>query len=296
VKPSPNTAPSEAPYTLPALQALLGLSRRTIVRLVDAGFVAPGRGRRGEYRFSFQDVVLLRTAAGLLDAGIAPQRILRALKRVRERLPEAMPLSGLRIAASGREVTVREGRTQWNADSGQLLIDFQVEPAGGGSIAIFPALGAAPAASSSPPRVADASTAQDRFDLAVALEGDDPVAAEVAYRDALRLDPSFADATLNLGALLCEQARPKEALALYDQALRRAGDSALLHYNRAIACEDLGREDEAVAAYEHCIRLQPDNADAHYNLAGLLEQRGDTRAALRHFNAYRKYSGQSGLR
>ena len=296
MKPATPTLPPEAPYTLPALQALLGLSRRTIVRLVDAGFVTPARGRRGEYRFSFQDVVLLRTAAGLLAADIPPQRILRALKRVRERLPAAVPLSGLRIAANGREVTVREGRTQWNADSGQLLIDFQVEPAGGGSIAIFPAMGAAAAPAAAPSRAVDTATAQERFDLAVALEADDPAAAEAAYRDALRLDPSFADATLNLGALLCEQARPEEALALYDQALRRAGDSALLHYNRAIACEDLGREDEAVTGYEQCIRLQPDFADAHYNLAGLLEQRGDTRAALRHFNAYRKHSGQSGLR
>jgi tetratricopeptide (TPR) repeat protein len=296
VKPKPH---AETPYTLPALQALLGLSRRTIVRLIDAGFVMPALGTRGEYRFGFQDVVLLRTAAGLLAADIPPQRILRALARLRARLPAEVPLSGLRIAANGREVTVREGGAQWNADSGQLLIDFQVEPARGGAIAIFPvatpgATGAqgAPGASGAPAAApaAPALSAQDWFDRAVALETDDAVAAEAAYRAALRLDPRCADATLNLGALLGEQARPEEALAVYDAALAAGDDTALLHYNRAIVCEDLGREDEALAAYQRCLQRQPDLADAHYNLAGLLEQRGDSRAALRHLNAYRKHS------
>ena len=52
-------------YTLRNLQAMLGLSRGVITGLVDAGFVTPTRGKRREYRFSFQDVVLLRTAYGL---------------------------------------------------------------------------------------------------------------------------------------------------------------------------------------------------------------------------------------
>jgi len=41
---------------------MLGLSRSAIVRLVESGFVKPGRGPRRAYVFSFQDVVLLRTA------------------------------------------------------------------------------------------------------------------------------------------------------------------------------------------------------------------------------------------
>ena len=41
---------------------MLGLSRSAIVRLVELGFVKPKRGPRQAYLFSFQDVVLLRTA------------------------------------------------------------------------------------------------------------------------------------------------------------------------------------------------------------------------------------------
>ena len=61
-------------YTLAAVQSLLGLSRSMIESLVALGFVAPGRGRRQEYLFSFQDVVLLRTAAGLQAAKIPARK------------------------------------------------------------------------------------------------------------------------------------------------------------------------------------------------------------------------------
>lgn len=274
MKPTP-----EAPYTLKSVQGLLGLTRHAILQLVQAGFVTPQRGARGEYRFSFQDVVLLRTASGLRQARIAPQKILRALRRVRQALPEAVPLTGLRIAASGRDVTVRDGTAHWNADTGQLLIDFHVESVHG-EIALFPR-----AAQAEPPPDDDP---QAWFDQAAAAEAEDPVAAEAAYRHALRLDPAFADAHLNLGALLCELGRCEEAVALYDEAVSRCPEVALLHFNRAIALEDQGRAADAVEAYRRCIALDSGFADAHYNLAGLLEQQGQAQAALRHYSTYRR--------
>ncbi len=60
---------------------------------------------------------------------------MRSLRSLRERLPEQMPLAGLRIAAVGDEVVVRDGGTPWQADSGQLLFDFDApaQPAGASS-------------------------------------------------------------------------------------------------------------------------------------------------------------------
>ena len=55
-------------YTLRGIQSMLGLSRGVIAGLIAAGFVTPSRGTRNEYRFSFQDVVLLRTAHSLQAA------------------------------------------------------------------------------------------------------------------------------------------------------------------------------------------------------------------------------------
>jgi DNA-binding transcriptional MerR regulator len=120
-----------ATHTLKGVRELLGLSAATVSRLVAAGFVTPSRGKRREYRFSFQDVVLLRTAHRLQAAKIPPRRIVKALASLREQLPEQLPLSGLRISAVGNGVAVREGPLQWDAESRQLLLDFEVAPAGG---------------------------------------------------------------------------------------------------------------------------------------------------------------------
>jgi hypothetical protein len=53
----------EAGYSLSEVSKLLGLSRSIVTGLIDAGFVSPARGRRKEYRFTFQDLVMLRAAA-----------------------------------------------------------------------------------------------------------------------------------------------------------------------------------------------------------------------------------------
>ena len=117
-------------YTLREIQAMLGISRSAISSLMAAGFVSPGRGRRREYRFTFQDVVMLRTAHCLREAQIPGRKILRSLRRLRDTLPAELPLSGLRITAAGNELAVRAGDTQWQVDSGQLLLDFEVRPSG----------------------------------------------------------------------------------------------------------------------------------------------------------------------
>jgi hypothetical protein len=65
------------------------------------GYLTPGRGPRGELRFSFQDLVILRTAKGLVAARIPTRRIRRALKRLRAELPRGRSLAELRITPKG---------------------------------------------------------------------------------------------------------------------------------------------------------------------------------------------------
>src|SRR6202012_2749024 len=113
-------------YSLRDLQSLLGIPRRILQGLVDAGFVKPTRGRRNEMRFGFRDVVLLRTAFQLRSAKIPARRIVQALERLRLDLPEELPLSGIRITAVGDAVAVKTGSDQWDANSGQFLLDFEV--------------------------------------------------------------------------------------------------------------------------------------------------------------------------
>ena len=289
---SKDPRPPDSPYTIRSIQEMLGLSRGVIAGMIAAGFVAPARGPRNEYRFTFQDVVLLRTAAELQAARIAPRRILQALRRLREKLPAELPFAGLRISAVGNDVTVKEGGSQWQAESGQLVMDFQFAPVRGSVTYLQRPPTAAAEKAEKAEKLEKAAAAADAVDAAFALgealESTDRRAAEAAYRRVLALDPDHADAYLNLGALLCEAKRCREAVALYDEALRRRPDEALLHFNRAVALEDQGRPMEALAAYNASLQLQPDLADAHYNAARLHEQLGDAKNAVRHFSAYRR--------
>jgi tetratricopeptide (TPR) repeat protein len=274
-------------YSLRDIESMLGVSRAVITGLVASGFVTPSRGPRREYRFSFQDVVLLRTAHSLQAAKIAPRKIVRSLQRLKATLPEELPLTGLRITAVGNEIAVRSGRTQWHVDSGQLLMDFEVVPAQAGSVSVLTR--EPPPAAAAPAQAARSEeTAVDCFARAMELEGSDRAGAERAYRRAIAAAPRFVDPYLNLGVMLCEDGRCTEAIDLYRHAVAHAPEEPLLHFNLAIALEDARRLEDALASYEHCMALDPAFADAHYNAARLHELLGHATQAIRHYSAYRR--------
>ncbi len=283
-------------YTLREIQAMLGISRSAIASLMAAGFVSPGRGRRHEYRFTFQDVVMLRTAHSLREAQIPGRKIFRSLRRLRDSLPSELPLSGLRITAAGNELAVRHGDTQWQVDTGQLLLDFEVRPSGASVSVLSKPLAESRGAAGTPARgTADEEATTPAgvdapywFGRGTELEGDDSAAAEAAYRKALGFDPGFADAYVNLGVLLGAGGRGIEAISLYRTALAHCPDEPLLHFNLAVALEDQGEPTAALASYEKCLELSGDFSDAHYNAALLCEKLGQESKAIKHFSAVRR--------
>ena len=75
------------PYNTRQVAELLGIPASRVRSLARQEFFNSSRDDRGRYRFSFQDLVLLRTANGLLEAGLTPRRVWRALRAARDRLP-----------------------------------------------------------------------------------------------------------------------------------------------------------------------------------------------------------------
>lgn len=260
---------------------LLDLTEPEIRTFIRAGFLEPRRGKRGEYRFTLQDLVLLRTAKGL-SASVPVRKVKRALRNLREHLPSGRPLTGLRILTDGSDVVVREGGSVWDADSGQGRLDFDVAELADKVAPL--ARRAAEEARETPDELAP----EDWFHLACDLEPTDPDQARDAYRRALELDPENFDARLNLGRLLHEAGQTEAAERHYRLALRIRPAEAIAAFNLGVALEDLERRDEAVRAYEHAIVLDPDMADAHYNLAYLFEKEGRKTAAFRHLKAYKQ--------
>ena len=263
-------------YGVRDVERLLRLPRSTIQSLINAGFVSPARGPRKSYVFSFQDLIVLRTAQALAAAKVPPRRITKSLKDLRRRLPEAMPLSGLSIGAVGDRVVVKEGTSRWQADSGQYLLAFDGDPADG-SLSVIERDDAAAA-----------TNAEDWFDRGCKLERGDAGAAREAYERAIAADPTHLNAHINLGRLVHEARRLADAERVYRKAITACGADPLLLFNLAVLLEDMNRKNEAVQAYEKALRGDPRMADCHYNLALLYEELRRPRQAIRHMAQYRK--------
>jgi tetratricopeptide (TPR) repeat protein len=265
-------------YGVRDVERLLRLPRSTIRSLIDAGFVSPSRGPRRAWQFSFQDLIVLRTAQELWAANVPHRRITRSMKELRRHLPDAMPLSGLRISAEADRVVVREGASRWQADSGQYLLAFEGDPASGSLSVVAP---------TAPPEPPDA---RQWLDKGIALERAGDEAALAAYERAVAADPTLLDAQINLGCLLHESGRLDEAERVYRAALIACGSAPALQYNLAVLLEDLGKDAQALEAYREALRGDPGLADCHYNLALLCERLGMAKDAIRHMAHYRKLS------
>lgn len=276
-------------YTVRDIERLLGLSKSVVQGFVEAGFVAPQRGERNEMQFSFQDLILLKTAQGLAAARIPPRRLKAALARLRAELPPSLPLSGVRISAVDGRIVVQQGSSQWHADSGQYLLAFSTPEAPGGAHRLPGEL----PPGEPPPGEAQSGEAQDdgalrAIERARELEAFDPDGAERAYRAAIARDPQLLAAAVNLGCLLQARRQVGAAEQVYRDALDRFPDEPLLHFNLGTALEDARRADEAVSAYERALALDPAFADAHYNLARIHEAAGRPQPAIRHLAEYRR--------
>lgn len=269
-------------YTARTVARMLEMSVGQIRSFARAGFLHPDRGPRGEFRFSFQDLVLLRTAKGLLAARIPPRKVRRALRRLERQLSTGRPLTGVLISAEGERIIVRDGESIWNPDSGQAHFNFGVSDI---------AQKVAPHAR----RLAEQGLETDEerdadywYALASDLEISSPAHAREAYRRALDLDPNHVETRVNLGRLLHEEGKLHAAEAHYRLALAVRHSDATALFNLAVCLEDLRKPDEAILIYQQTIEIDPQCADAYYNVARLYDRKGDAAAALRHLKTYRK--------
>src|ERR1700760_4419404 len=119
------------------LQRLLGIGPSSVRSFIRAGHVRPRKGARGQLQFTFQDLIILRTARTLSGANVPTRRLNRCLKELRKALPDDIPLSGLSITAIGDQVAVREGRQHWDTDSGQYLLALEVVSVEGGEVQLI---------------------------------------------------------------------------------------------------------------------------------------------------------------
>ena len=274
-------------YGVGDVERMLNLSRSTIRGLISRGFVAPARGPRREYRFSFQDLWVMRTARALVQAKVPARRIGRSLNALRRQLPQSVPLTGLTICAVGNDVVVRKGANRWQAESGQYLLELDVNVMGDSLqiVEMSPGAGNGRAAEESKQAPDDA---QAWFERGLSEEDRDVKKALEAYERCRKLDAGHVAARINLGRLLHEAGRLEDAQRVYREGLRECEPDPTLYFNLGVLLEDSSRNEEAIEAYLQALTEDPDFADAHYNLARLYESLGRPQHAIRHLGEYRR--------
>jgi DNA-binding transcriptional MerR regulator len=101
--------------------AITGLSSRQLSYWRKTGLVLPSSYTEGGHaRYSFTDLIALRTAKQLLDANISLQRIRKCLQSLTRFLPNTnRPLTELSLVVTGDVVLVFHGDRAFDALSGQ---------------------------------------------------------------------------------------------------------------------------------------------------------------------------------
>ena len=106
---------------------LLGISRRQLQYWSQTDLIAPSSQTPGGHgRYSFADLVALKAAKRLIDAGVSVQRIRKSIGALRQILPTVRrPLAELVLVATGDVVLVIQDGTAFEAVTGQEWV-FEV--------------------------------------------------------------------------------------------------------------------------------------------------------------------------
>jgi DNA-binding transcriptional MerR regulator len=106
---------------------ILGISRRQLQYWAQTGLVVPSVQTPGGHgRYTFQDLVALKAAKRLIDAGVSVQRIRASIVALQKLLPTVRrPLAELILVATGDVVLAFRDGAAFDAISGQEWV-FEV--------------------------------------------------------------------------------------------------------------------------------------------------------------------------
>jgi tetratricopeptide (TPR) repeat protein len=259
---------------------LLALPESRLRYWTRVGFVPPSvhSGRRRFY--TFQDLIALRAAKELLASGVPFGRVRRSVEALREALPKVVrPLAELRVVADGAAVVVQDEQGAYEPTTMQAVLDFRVESLREDVVRVL----------RRPPAGEEARrSAYERYLEGCRLDEDEATVerAEEAYVEALRLDPSLANALTNLGNIHYRRDDVDEVERFYRHALAVDPEQPEAHYNLGFLRLEEGEGELARSEFEAALDVDPAFADAHFNLALTLELLGQAEEAQAHFRVY----------
>lgn len=113
----------------------------------------------------------------------------------------------------------------------------------------------------------------------------DSATAILLIRQALKFDPQYHDARVNLGNVLKEDGQFEDAETEYRKVVKAQGNNAIAYNNLGVVLKAQGKFDDAATAFELATQLSPQNADVFQNLGNAFKASGRIEDAL---TAYRQ--------
>lgn len=108
--------------------------------------------------------------------------------------------------------------------------------------------------------------------------------AEPLLRTALRLNPGYVDAYVNLSVILIERGEYAAALALLGKGVELNPRSVKLNDNLGTLYDKLGQPELALLHLQRAVALDPAYAKAHLNLGAVYAEHGEEQAAIAEYN------------
>jgi tetratricopeptide (TPR) repeat protein len=119
-----------------------------------------------------------------------------------------------------------------------------------------------------------------------ALEAGQLDEAAIAYQEALKTAPNFAEALNGLGSVLFRQGKRAEAVTKFQAAIAADPGMKLAYFNLGYAARKNGDFAIAAQAYETYVKLDPTDADGHFGLAESYRSQGKVEPAVRAYETY----------
>ena len=293
-------------YSIRDVSKILAVQESRLRYWMQVGYVGPTVRKGGRFYFTFCDLVAVKAAKDLLEAGLTLQRARKNVDVLRRALPETThPTSKLRICCDGETIVALADDVAFEPIGGQVVMAFNV-----------PTFGEHVQRTLAMPRVAPVEVANEDnapgetivdtteanggttayrcfVEACAAEDRGDSQTAEHLFRQALELEPNMAAALTNLGNLVYRGGEFAEARSLYERALEHDPSQPEARYNLANVLEDMGEVELAIGELRRVCVTAPEFADAHYNLGIMLAAVGGAAQARTHLERYLELDGAS---
>ena len=263
-------------YSTRAAARILAVTPDRIRYWVKQRLIQPAAKRGRRYRFAFHDLLLMRMAKELLPGRHHLQPLQRCVERVRVFLEPSRPLTSLKLETHDGIILVRQGNVIFEAESGQLCLQFGGPRATGKVEERF-----------GPTRV------RERFEEAQRIAENDPFRALTLYNDLLTRQPRNFELHMRMAMLLEREGDLAGALRHLLGAAVLMPANAEVHQRLGLLYRKRNENENALRSFLRAVEFDPMSVEAHRNLAELYEKLGHMREATRHLSTLNRLNRDS---